>query len=113
MCQNSNDLKIIVLKESPNDIKEDEVIDVYKLIEDLSKIRQSKSLKFISKSFLTRKIFTTKKKFAFLSFLACPICKNSLIDGEVKLICKDCGFFPIVNHIPILLKEALNTIPLN
>jgi len=109
MCQNSNDLKIIVLKESPNDIKEDEVLDVPKLMKDLSKIRQPKSLKFIIKSFLSRKIFTTKKKFDFISLLACPICKHPLLYGEAKLICKYCGFFPVVKHIPILLKEALNT----
>ena len=54
-----------------------------------------------------RNIYRTKKEFDVYKLLACPICKNRLIKMDDYLLCNNCGHYPIVNKVPILLKDAI------
>lgn len=108
-CENTEDLNVIVLKEAGNDVEVDEEVDINRLMSDFHRIHASRSLKSMIKGFLSRRIFTSRKKADLAGLLACPICKNPLLRGEARLICKECGSFPVVDHVPILLREALNT----
>ncbi|MFT4717897.1 MAG: hypothetical protein ACI9IL_000217 [Rickettsiales bacterium] len=41
-----------------------------------------------------------------LEILACPICKNGIIQKEGKIICQKCNLaYPIEDNIPVMLIE--------
>jgi len=41
-----------------------------------------------------------------LDILACPVCKQSVVLKQDKLICQQCKLaFPIKDNIPVMLKD--------
>ena len=103
--KNIDEIGLLIIKDIED--KTEKAVDIDELISLLKNISSNMNLKGAVKSFLRKTIFSTKKRFNVYELLACPICKEKVIKEENRLTCSNCGYFPIVNNIPILLKEAL------
>ncbi len=107
ICRNMKNLELIMLNEPRG--KTDDSIDTRLLISNLRKIthHHDKNHNRLIKTYITQRFIATKRRFDVYQLIACPICKNKLIAKDQRLICTNCGHFPLVNNIPILLRQAL------
>ena len=104
----SEKLRITILRDIPVEDKVDESLDLDELIETcktLSAIEPATDLKSRIKSSLNG-----KREFDLESLLACPVCKKPLQRKTDRHICNDCGEYPHVAGIPLLIREALNLV---
>lgn len=105
---NCNSINLKILKDI--DKKFYEEIDIFELIREIRSINYSYKMKYRIKELISRILFPSSNKIQINELLACPICKNNISQCTEKYICINCGSFPIINGIPILLREALNSI---
>jgi len=102
----SRDLELIMVGEI-NENKE-EGVDIEDLIASIESLTRKLSRKCNGKRLLRRYIFGTKKQYNIFDKFVCPVCRGSLKVVVCGLVCSACGEFPIVNGVPILIKEGLN-----
>lgn len=99
-------LELFILQDK--DDNTEETVAVEKLISDLRSVNKKGNIKSFIKSIIRKSYYSSDKKQKTAALLACPICRKKLVQGKNSFICTACGQYPIVNNIPILLRESLN-----
>jgi uncharacterized protein YbaR (Trm112 family) len=98
-------VEVVILGDVNN--KQEEKVDIDELILSLENISTPKNFNILLKSLIRKLFFSTRKQFNILDLICCPICREKLSRSDNKLVCSNCGPYPLIKNIPILLREAL------
>ena len=105
ISHNLNENNLFKMDDLENTEKNKEKTDTAEIIQTLS----NSYIKTINKyKLFYHNLFKTKKEFNLNNKLVCPVCKSSLSKDKNKYICTKHGNYPIINNVPVLIKEVLN-----
>lgn len=105
--KNKTDLQIVVLDKLEEE--SGETVDVDQLISQVEVLCRNKRNQNLLKHLVRKLLFSTTQRFKIGNLIACPICQTRLIKFGSRMVCSECGEFPVVNDVPILLREAFNS----
>ncbi len=100
-------LQMSVVEDITPEAKEDDPIDLAEIVKSCRALAEGREQRTSWKGKLWRKV-SSGREFELAKLLACPQCKQPLRIGEYVMTCQKCGEYPVVNDIPLLLKEFLN-----
>jgi SAM-dependent methyltransferase len=85
----------------------DEIEQLIASIERISKLPPAGDLASRVKIGIRDSVYGVAREIALESILACPVCKRPLEHRSKWLLCRTCGRYPMVNGVPVLLREAV------
>ena len=107
MFWESDKLQLSLLEDIAPEERLDEPVDLDEIVESCRALTAGREERSSWKRRLWRKMHSGRE-INLEELLACPLCKQSLVMGEHLITCRDCGEYPVVNGVPLLLKEFLN-----